>query len=459
MMEELIQKLNKPKYTYNVETIRNVKRYYLGLYRMMLVELYDANYIADPTWLNPAEIKKLFEEYGLPIIGPLNIDNIRFVKDWCVSNGDDTDVTTFLSLLIQAMYYREIAYNIDVMYDGIGAKLGERKRIPLKITRINGKFGTEHTWLLDEGSLRVLMGFCYNYNLQPFDNIIYDLALEELGVEGEFVKGFTKQQTIDNLKGILNGKYTLDGKDGPILTEWIKKQMQEEDCFGLDRVGLYNWIYINKQPEILAAQEKMIEKFGDKIVAISEHGFYTKENAELVIPIGQYALVSQGLYHLPEETDIAVLSRIYSPAALSGDFEEKALPDLNAFLGYTGQVYPQAYLDENEIEYVGCPIFLFNEEYKLQAYIDYENTEFRSVNSTIFTDLHAKLEFDPLSITSWTPQYHYTEMEKRLINLYFKRDTGMMYTTVKKATMNTDFFEKVALKVLADLEERVNSAT
>lgn len=428
--EEFIKGQSK---TYNIKVtdIMDIKRYYLSMYHRYLIEMYDLNYISDPTYLNKEEIYGNIADLGIRYLDDelgmtdLSSKAIRLAKTYYLRNEpDQTDVIEFLTLLEQAIQYKEWSDNLDKMYDEGTIRKGGRKKLALKLSvGEDGLLQTNKAYKIDKAIISCITGLGANYQSVSLNADLLALAMSVLGCGCDFVANFTIDDTIDNLELILAGRCPLNGTDGKILNDWLTEYREQNTL--LDNLYSYLLQHCGEQIQTMLEEHMFNRKdilYGD------DYTYYQKVGGtgSLEYPIGYFVLA-----HYCEQTGVASVSQ-WITGEVSIQEMEGILPEKNSILGYSGQVYSLEYLIASDIAFVGSPIQLFNHEGVLEDYVDFEQTELYQ-NETLFHEYGVSLEFDGSKPTN-KPIKRYTGKDRQILKLYMEKEKPVYTTNLRLAS-------------------------
>ena len=361
---ELIKSLNS-KVEISDTLIMDIKKHYLSLYRAYMIYMYDMGYISDPTVFNKKEILSNIVDMNIKYLSgisgkiELSEDNIGYALS---RYRGDKEVADFLLLLLSIVKYKDICDNIDKFYEEMGYSSECSKKVSMGLVQLVSRIMVKGGYIIDEGILKCFKGKDKCFEFISMNDIIYEVALKELGLEDNsdeslFVKGLTREEEIRYSNLILNGLVGLDGKYADKLVSWLQEnKWSGENKFSSKNEGLYNWVVHVKSNDMLERQSEFLNRLidnGYNIACMLSNGFYVfKEEKDYIFPVGVFSV--------------------------RGDSDEgDLLPDINKMEGYTGEVYSLNYLVSNNISFVGCPILLYVDDKNLDYFFDKEQTELK----------------------------------------------------------------------------------
>lgn len=376
---EFIKEKNK-KVSIKTSRVLGVKKHYLSLYRAEMVKLYDEGYISDPTNFNRREITENIINLGIRDVisssGKVMLDS-EYVG-YALAKASNPESRKFLSLLCEALRYREISSNIDRFYDDNEFSSDTKRKVSLNLMQSASRIYNRSGYTHDEGTLQCFIPFGSSIEYVSLRETIYDIALEELGLLDKrgtsslFVKGLTVNDEIRYSALILNGLVALDGEYADILINWLRDNKWSDDSkFSHQKEGLYNWIVFYKTNRMIDEQANLLQNLtdsGNTIVSMDTTGCFILSLKDVLdVPIGIFCVSST-------------------------DEGDEVLPERNILEGYTGEVRPLSYLVDNGINFVGCPIELYADNKTTDLFIDIEQTEFKETKS-FFETSGATIEF------------------------------------------------------------------
>lgn len=321
-----------------------VKKYYLSMYRCYMMMLYDKGYIDDPTILDKQKLLKLMIEMGINDLytysGKVELDSSHFLFAIAKNRGNK-EISEFLSLLYNVFKYREYCKTIDNIYEEYSFRAKDANVIKTLMTVKGARVVQRSGIPFNTAVARCISDFMEETKYVSINSYIWCLALKTLGIpqedwcnDGLFDANLSHEDELANIKGILNGFYMVEGgKYLPLLKDWLfKHRWNYESKFKMELLGLYDYLfssevngitdYINKKLDVLKGYEILAIQ-DDKI-------YYNVPRSSLEIPFGCFSIVC--------------------------GYDEVLSDEKENILGYTGEAYPEDYLVEEDIDFVGCPI-------------------------------------------------------------------------------------------------------
>lgn len=316
------KKIKQDKYIY-------IKQYYLSMYRFYMLKLYEAGYIDDPTIFNERMIRRnildlkisgITSEIGSFI---LTSDRVRYAY----YKNKDENQREFLSLLYDALLYREYSNSIDNMFEAYGCG------IMLQLRPEGGNIVTLQGIKLNKANLRVFVN--ENETLDRNDLNEYKLRkiFEIIGVEYKdyaIDKDLTCEELCEMLDVVFgdNPPKELDGEYADIVRGWFKTYNRT----------ILSHLYSHYAMDLLEEVSNLANSLDlCDIVCISGTDIYTRRNIEYKnYPIGFFNVI--------------------------GGFNGDTISEEEEVNGYTGEGYTKTYLEEEGFNYIGVPIVVNEEE-------------------------------------------------------------------------------------------------
>lgn len=383
-----VNRKNKTK----VKRLMEVKRYYLSMYRCYMLKMYDMNYISDPTRFNKAQIIQNIVELGISDLfnysGKVEL-NSAHVLFALYKNKNDDEKSEFLKVLYNILKYQEFSKTVDNIYEEFNFREKDSNVIKSTMT-IKGAMVVQRSGIsFNEAVARCISTFEEETKYVTIDNELWDLAMAELKIpkedwykDGVFDKGLTHKEEVECIEGILNGYFRISGgKYTETLHNWLlSHRWNINSMFRADMQGLFDYLFkseINSIEDILNIKLSDFDGTDKKVLVIQKDKIYYNVKREFIkMPFGVFTVVC----------DV--------------DKDEYLLPDGNSVYGYTGEVYTENRLIEDGINYVGCPIILYESASKASVFYDLEQTDIKSSSwfdsddeITVVFDKNAKLPF------------------------------------------------------------------
>lgn len=377
---EVARLMNTTKTRVKSKRLIFLRGYYLSMYRVYMVRLFDDCYISDPTVFDEKELFRNIAELNIPDMfcnsGGLRLTYAQARFAYLKAN-DDTK-KAFLNNLMNALKYREMCCCLDKVYEECGFREKPINRILLNMclqgAMVLAKSGVEFNQVVAE----CLSEFEDEVKTIDFNEYLWCLALNELGIpkedwtkDGLFDGKMSHEGEVECAREILNGVYKVTGgKYTKLLLTWLKEHPWGEKRMSIDTKGLYDYIFIDKFYEINAVidaltnvieqdvDSKLLGMYGSKI-------YYKQKRTVLDVPFGLFQIVN------------------------GADEEERVMPQGTCVCGMTGEFYTIDRLEEDGIYYVGCPMMLESGKELIYVY-DREQTDIRfdswySYNGADFT--------------------------------------------------------------------------
>ena len=387
-----------------------LKKYYLSLYRCYMIMLYDKGYISDPTRYDESQIIQNLIELGIPdifdIVGRVDIsyDHIKFAL---YKNYRDTEKRDFLNILLNVLKYRSYVLKIDQIYEEFEFKSKGDTAIKNEMIPKGAKIAQSTRIPYDEAFGRCLSTFETETKSESINNIIWGLAMQELGIpqrdwylSGLFDKKLAHSHEVECLEGILNGDFKVtDGKYSSLIEKWLSDHKWNKDSrIKADVKGLYDFLFTKYISEIengIVAKVNEILGRPNTVSILAVDGgkiFYNVRRKTLKVPYGVFSILC----------DIDTVERFF--------------PQCNNVMGYTGELYPEKRLIDDEIGYAGCPIIMYVDMQHFYLYYDLEQVGITT--PTWFTCTEGvDISFDPYN-KGIRNTYSSGSLKHRILNGY-----------------------------------------
>lgn len=342
---EFISKLNEKK-SVKTQRLMDMKKYYVSMYRVHMMRLYDKGYISDPTRMDKREIYSNIDELEIRSMfstsGKVVLTSQMAMYSY-YKNYNNEEAREFLDILYNVLRYREYVRDVDKLYDSCGF-VGVNK-VPLSLgLRLKGARVVSRT---EYGVSRAILA-CFQEpdkttDEYGFNDDLWCLAMRELEIpeeeweaDGLFDKDLTHEQEIDFMDLLLDGVVPASGKYARKLEEWMYQHKWTSYGFTVSSGGMFDYLFSSKSSEIFEITSNLLNGLSDdglKIVGI--------EGTRLWV---ERSIVS---YNIP-----------MSPICVLGS-EDRLMFNGGALDGYCGEVYPVEYVVEEGIECIGCPVELY----------------------------------------------------------------------------------------------------
>lgn len=364
---DAIRRANSRKESVKVQRIVDVKAFYLSLYRIEMIKLYDMGYILDPTKFKEQEfygniadmnIEEMFDSAGTI---QLTSKQAQFAL---YKNKGDSETSEFLKMLYNCLLYREYCIDID--------KFWEEQATPIETSSIKPRLDlymkgscpdNRPNFDLSLGVTKCLTKWGYNIAEISINEYIWALSMNELGIpkedwfeDGVLDSSLSHSEELDCIEGLLSG--TLRARGGKYLSkleDWLKDHKWSTKFTSAESSGLYKYIMAGNSEGIhyLFAQILTAIDEDETSSYIACHGpkiYYSSPTTTMKMPIGMFII------------------------ACDVNGSENFLPMGNVVFGYSGEVYSLQRLQEDEIAYAGCPIMLQVNKNTKKYYYDIEQT-------------------------------------------------------------------------------------
>lgn len=356
-LQDYISEMNK-KSTVKTQRVMDLKRYYLSMYRVFMVKLYDSNFISDPTLFNEKEFFGNISSMKLSGMYDYT-GNIRltYKQSYFASKlVKDEEEKLFLYLLSNALKYRELSKDIDKLYDENQLNDLQRHNVSFGLRSKGAMVVSKTSCGISESICNCFLNsdeYCEEIN---FNSKIWEYALDVLGIpecerkeDGLFVKGMSNKDEIEFCDLIFEGSTRLDGKYSSLLENWLIDHKWETRGMTNNCKGLFEFVFSDRFHELMRFQVELLSNRKDVICIYKNYMYIKKKVSEYYIPIGCFTV--------------------------SSDEEDILLFEGNSLCGYTGEAYPLEYLDSNDITYIGCPIELYVNNKDKRLFYDLEQVD------------------------------------------------------------------------------------
>lgn len=410
---DYLKLMNKEK-TIKVERVYQLKKYYIGMYRSYLMQLYDKGFINDPTRFDIIQIRVNIVDLGISglynTLGELQL-NLDFIKFAMCKHKDSEAIMEFLSILYNVVKYRTYSQGIDSFYEEFGFAVNDKQKISPNF-RVNAtKVVCGMCTPISRGVLECFLSDKKTVGVIDCSDYIWLKACKELGIpdkdwesNGLFIEGMSHICELESVRIILNGEVELTGKYGKVLSDWLfSHKWKVESGIDSDSKGLFDYVFYSDMTGVFSDISSCMDRlvgYGDEVIGLVDNRiYYSKPISCYKIPIGCFMVVS-------------------------GDGDE-VMPDSISMNGVTGEFYTLDYLRDEEVKYVGCPlecVYVDSESGKIDVeYIyDFEQLDVRC--SSYFID--EKLDYDFEGTVSYDLSEFDDVLERELYRMYKNSLTG-----------------------------------
>lgn len=362
---DYVNKFNEKK-VIRTQRLMEMKKYYVSMYRVHMVRMYDKGYISDPTRLDKREIFSNIEELGIKsmftVSGVIELTS-RMAMYSYYKNYNNEEAREFLDILYNILRYREYIKDVDQLYDSCG--FASCTKLPLSIgLRLKGARVVSKT---EYGISRAIIS-CFQDSTHTtdeycFNDDLWDLAMKELGIpeedweeDGLFDKDLSHAQEIDFMDLLLDGVVPASGKYKQLLEDWMYQHKWTNHGFTVSSNGLFEYLFSAKANEIFVISTKLLSSLFQeekKVLGMSGSKFWVERE-----------IVS---YNIPMSTICVV----------SGE-EDSIMFDGGVLNGYTGEVYPVEYVQAEGIHCIGCPVELYVSPKEKGLFFDLEEMDVKA---------------------------------------------------------------------------------
>ena len=410
------------KKTIKTKNIMNLKKYAIDMYRVYMVDLYNNDFISDPTRLDEKEIYANISDMGISALFSstgvvmLNTKYIKYaIYRYSKVDSADSDRLTFLNILYNVYKYREYWEAIDLFYDENTFRGNSSASVKLGLRFTGARVGSKNCSGVNKA---VCDCFCDSGNhavRKTFGDKIWHLAMQELGVpseewyeDGLFDSNLTHNEEVECMEIILNGCTSGSGKYSGKLEDWLFNHKWKEKGMSLEKVGLFSYLFNNYYSEICSIEGQIvtheIEEKGNRVVALAGIEYYVEEPIkEYKIPFGCFAVDSS--------------------------YSDEPFPDASRVSGYTGECYSESYLDAEGIQYIGCPFEVYVDSRSYKLVYDIEQCDIKS--DTWFKQYDMKWEFDEtFNFRKAASRFHKGTLEYKLLLMYQESINGNLVGSI-----------------------------
>lgn len=382
---EFLGNMNK-KRPIKTQRLVDLKGYYISMYRVYMVNLYNKNYIDDPTRFNEVALRTYIQEQNIKgmvqVSGVVTLESSQVLYALYKNKGNE-EVREFLFLLYKALKYREACRDIDRLYDCSGFSEMQKCSIGMGL-------GLKGAMISPRSGARVSEAFvnCFLDNKHKvveynFSEYIWNIAMEILKIpieertmNGLLDEDLSHSEEVDCIELLLEGKVESTGLYSSRLHDWLYSHKWSGNKMTTISKGLYEYVFNAYTDRVFDIEASIFNKLleeGKRLCAVDGSRYYVESNIdEYKLPMGCFIV-------------------------LGG--EDKLLFNGSVLSGYTGEVYTEDYLEQEELQYVGCPFELYVSPKDKVLFYDIEqvdityDTWFKSENIELYFDKSNVPEF------------------------------------------------------------------
>lgn len=366
-LQEVIREGNKsPKV--KLKRLMTVKKYYLSMYRANMLKLYALCYINDPTRFNKPEI--IQNLIDLNVIGDVTTCTgmveltATHVKFAIYRNKGNSEVHQMLSILYEVLKYKELSEQVDALFSEFDFYGVDSAKVKVQMYQ-KGAMVVQKGLKFDEAKARIISPFEEETHSVSVNDKLWGICLRYLGIpeedyekDGLFDGNLTHEEEVECAEGILNGCFKVTGGIYTSnLENWLLSHRWSSTAkFTLDTKGLYDYIYCEDCHEVEAVFNQVLNTIQGKIIAVQgDKIYYNIPRTCIELPYGVFAILCE-----------------------KDNEDETLLAGGQAVFGYTGEVYTEERLVEDEVTYIGCPILIYSSLTKPDYVYDLEQTDVKS---------------------------------------------------------------------------------
>lgn len=398
-----------------VDRLIDLKRYYLSMYRVHMVYLYDKGYINDPTRFDEKQIYSNIVD--MKIKGMINMsgeivlssNQIRYAV---YKNRGDSTIAEFLALLYKAVWYRELSQEVDNIYEEFGFSEEAKRKVSLNLALKGSRIISKSAYKVGWATMACLLkgDGCIAY--KKINKYIWDIAMKELKIpkedwkkDGLFDSSLSHDEEVECADVLLEGLVQPTGKYADVLTDWMFQHKWLEKGMSIDKKGLFSYTYVAYTYELLENIETVLSEIiesGKNVIGIVENIiYYEDEIKEYTVPIGSFAVQS--------------------------GYDDSVMYEGNNLLGYTGEAYSLDYILDENIPFVGCPFELYVSCKDSDIFLDLEQVSIES--DTWFQSENVEIGFDEDEEIGENP-FKQGSLECKIYNMYRDSYKGKLLGTL-----------------------------
>lgn len=379
---EIVKKMNFSKVKVKPKRMMFLRGYYLSLYRVYMLRLFDSCYISDPTIFNKTELYRNISEMGIAdmfsMSGVLQLTYDQAVFAYAKADESSKE---FLFNLMNALKYREFCMVIDKAYEDCSfrenASSKIRVHVCLKGSQLATKSGNEFNYAIAE----CLSDFSEEVKTISINEFLWCMAMHELGVpkedwqkDGLLDGKMTHSDEVLCMKGLLNGSFKPSkGMYTDRLLSWLKCHPWGENRMSRDTLGLYDYLFFKYCREIESAIDVLSrtveEDEGSTFLGmLGSTLYYSQKRSSFEMPFGAFQILNDATSE-----------------------EEVIMPQGCGMCGMTGEFYTEARLEADGIGYAGCPMLI---ETGNECWVVYDREQTDVVFDSWFSYNQAAYDFE-----------------------------------------------------------------
>lgn len=365
MLEDLLSLTNN-KYTLRPERFYEVKRKYMGLYQAQLLKMWDLGYTSEMSLFKEEDFLAAYSDEGINLHfrnGKVKLESWVFYTEWLLSGRK----SEFYYDMYQLLEYREACITIDLIYDNTKMyKAKSTKPFTWGISySYSGMRGTSRSTQLGRVGYDLLISEEKYIREVEISSLVSLVIAEELGCSIE---------TIEVLRGI--SLYDLGCYAESLLTGGVV--LSNEMLTNLLGVG---GAVVETISDLLHKHKNVVEEHLAEY-DLSRYGYFMGvSNSHLYFSVDKDASYREKLPF----------------GSFSIDYDSgKVLSSLNNYYGITGDFVSlsSSLFSEEGLNFVGCPIYLYEENGEKSLYVSVEQVGGLGESSLIY-DLGLELSFSP----------------------------------------------------------------
>ena len=399
MLEELLSLTNN-KYTLRPERFYEVKRKYMGLYQAQLLKMWDLGYTMEVSVFKEEDFLASYSDEGINLKfrnGKVKLEPWVFYTEWLLSGRK----SEFYYDMDQLLEYREACITIDLIYDNSKMyKAKSTKPFQWGISySYSGMRGTSRATQLGRVGYELLISEDKYIREVEISSLVSLVIAKELGFSMEAIT------VLDGISLYDLGSYAEDLLTGGVVldNDFLTRLL---GVGGSVVESISNLLHKHKDVVEEHLSEYDLSRYGDFMGVSNTHLYFSADKDtgyREKLPFG----------------------------AFSVDYDSgKVLSSLNNYYGITGDfvTLSSSLFSEDGLNFVGCPIYLFDENGEKSLYVSVEQVEGLGESSLIY-DLGLELSFRPSGTYSLREEmslvdYYVNSHELAEEGLFFRFLTG-----------------------------------